>query len=74
MPMERGRFAGRCEQPAQSAAELRNLDTRAYMLEQLSLAFLTQQQQHKVGKRFAQHSHCRHVCHYSRAFGSFDDV
>jgi hypothetical protein len=45
--MERKHFVGTYEQPAQSAAELSNLDTRAYMLERLSLDFVTQQQQHK---------------------------
>src|SRR5580692_4518605 len=55
----RKHFGGTCIQPAQSAAELRDLDTRAYMLERLSLDFMTQQQQHKVAKRFDQHSHCR---------------
>jgi hypothetical protein len=38
-------------QAAQSAAELSVLDTRAYMLERLSLEFVTQQQQHKGRKQ-----------------------
>jgi hypothetical protein len=45
--MEREHLVGTCEPPAQSAAETSNFDTRAYMLEWLSLAFVTQQQQHK---------------------------
>jgi hypothetical protein len=34
-------------QSAQSVAEFLDLDTRAYMLDRLSLDFVTQQQQHK---------------------------
>jgi hypothetical protein len=45
--MERGHIAGTCNQRAQSAAELSDMDTRAYMLERLSLDFVTQQQQLK---------------------------
>jgi len=44
------------------------------MLERLSSEFVTRQQQHKVEKRFGQHSQCQCLCHYSRAFGSFDDI
>src|SRR4029077_209935 len=66
--------SGTCKYSAQSAAELSDLDTRAYMLERLSSKFVTQQKQQKVGKRFGQHSQCQCLCHYSRAFGSFDDV
>jgi hypothetical protein len=75
--MERKHIAGRCSRPAQSAAELNDLDTRAYMLEWVSLEFVTQQQQHKGRqeiKRLGQHSQGEHVCHYSAAFGSFDAV
>src|SRR3984885_11879933 len=67
-------IAGGSIRRAQSAAELNVLDTRAYMLERLSLDFVTRQQQHKGRKRFGQHSHCRSICHYSSAFASFDDV
>jgi hypothetical protein len=45
--MERKHIAVCCIERTQSAAELSVLDTRAYMLEWLSLDFVTQQQQHK---------------------------
>jgi len=49
-PTERKHIGGSCIRWAQSAAELNVLDTRAYMLERLSLDFATQQQQHKGRK------------------------
>jgi hypothetical protein len=46
---------------AQSAAELGDVDTRAYMLEQLSLAFVTQQRQHE-GREEIQSAFTLPVC------------
>src|SRR5579862_6052293 len=49
-PTERRHIVGSYARRAQSTAELNVLDTRAYMLERLSLDFVTKQQQHKGRK------------------------